>query len=319
MPLIDMPMDELKSYGGRNPRPDHFDAYWAAGLAELDQTDPDITLAPATILSKSAECFHLTFTGVGGARVYAKYLRPIGLTAPGPAVLMFHGYTANSGDWSDKLAYVSQGFTVLAMDCRGQGGQSTDPGGVSGNTLSGHIIRGLADAPERLYFRNVYLDTVQLARIAGQLPNVDANRIGALGGSQGGGLTLACAALHPAIRKAAPTYPFLCDFQRVWEMDLAKGAYEELATFFRRFDPRHERINQWFERLGYIDCQHLASRIQADVLMPIGLMDAICPPSTQMAAFNRITSRKELLVYPDFGHEHLPQASDIVFNFMADL
>ena len=160
---------------------------------------------------------------------------------------------------------------------------------------------------------------MQLARIAGQLPNVDANRIGALGGSQGGGLTLACAALHPAIRKAAPTYPFLCDFQRVWEMDLAKGAYEELATFFRRFDPRHEQIKLWFERLGYIDCQHLASRIQADVLMPIGLMDAICPPSTQMAAFNKITSRKELLVYPDFGHEHLPQASDIVFNFMADL
>jgi cephalosporin-C deacetylase len=38
-----------------------------------------------------------------------------------------------------------------------------------------------------------------------------------------------------------------------------------------------------------------------------------------MAAFNKITTRKELLVYPDFGHEHLPQASDIVFNFMSDL
>jgi cephalosporin-C deacetylase len=48
-------------------------------------------------------------------------------------------------------------------------------------------------------------------------------------------------------------------------------------------------------------------------------MDAICPPSTQMAAYNKITSRKDLLVYPDFGHEHLPQANDIVFNFMADL
>jgi cephalosporin-C deacetylase len=68
MPLIDMPLDALKSYMGTNPRPDDFDAYWDAGLAALDLTDPDITLAPATILSKSAECFHLTFTGVGGAR-----------------------------------------------------------------------------------------------------------------------------------------------------------------------------------------------------------------------------------------------------------
>ena len=66
----------------------------------------------------------------------------------------------------------------------------------------------------------------------------------------------------------------------------------------------------------------LPSNIELDDLISagvIGLMDAICPPSTQMAAFNRITSHKELLIYPDFGHEHLPQASDIVFNFMADL
>jgi len=79
MPLIDMPVDALKIYMGTNPRPDDFDAYWDAALAALDRTDADITLARANILSKSAECFHLTFTGVGGERVYAKYLRSIRL------------------------------------------------------------------------------------------------------------------------------------------------------------------------------------------------------------------------------------------------
>ena len=86
------------------------------------------------------------------------------------------------------------------------------------------------------------------------MPEVDATRVGALGDSQGGGLTLACAALEPRIKLAAPVFPFLCDYQRVWEMDLALDAYDEIRTYFRQFDPRHEREQEIFTKLGYIDC-----------------------------------------------------------------
>ena len=102
-------------------------------------------------------------------------------------------------------------------------------------------------------------------------------------------------------------------------MDLAKGAYQELATYFRQFDPLHERENEIFTKLGYIDNQHLAKRIRAEVLMSIGLMDTICPPSTQFAAYNKIISTKNLLIYPDFGHEGLPGVNDLIFKFMATL
>src|SRR5205823_2021338 len=102
------------------------------------------------------------------------------------------------------------------------------------------------------------------------------------------GLTLACAALEPRLKLAAPVYPFLCDYQRVWEMDLDVAAYDELRVYFRLFDPLHEREQQVFTRLGYIDNQHLAQRIRAEVLMAVGLMDTVCPPSTQFAAFNKI-------------------------------
>ncbi|MGV3720240.1 MAG: acetylxylan esterase, partial [Actinomycetota bacterium] len=263
--------------------------------------------------------FHLYFTGVGGARVHAKYLRPKHVREPHPAVVMFHGYSGNSGDWCDKLNYVARGYSVAAMDCRGQGGLSEDAGGVKGNTLRGHIIRGLEDAPEKLLFRQIFLDAAQLAGIVMGMPEVDAARVGATGASQGGGLTLACAALEPRIKRAAPIFPFLCDYQRVWEMDLAVSAYEELRLFFRSFDPRHEREAEIFTRLGYIDNQHLAERIQAEVLMPVGLMDAVCPPSTQFAAYNRIRSAKNLLIYPDFGHEGLPGAADSIYDFMGGL
>ena len=69
------------------------------------------------------------------------------------------------------------------------------------------------------------------------MPEVDAGRVGAMGGSQGGGLTLACAALTPTLNRIAPTFPFLCDYKRVWEMDLDVDAYAELRSYSRSFDP----------------------------------------------------------------------------------
>lgn len=320
MPLVDMPLDKLKGYEGRTPRPVDFDEYWARALAEMEATDAQVELEPYALDAPFAECFHLWFTGVGGARVHAQYLRPKNHEEPHPAVLLFHGYSGNAGDWTDKLKWVGRGYSVAALDCRGQGGLSEDVGGAWGPTLRGHIIRGLSDPnPDKLYFRNVFLDTAQLARIVMGFPEVDANRVGATGGSQGGGLTLACAALTPTLKRAAPVFPFLCDYQRVWEMDLAKGAYEELATYFRHFDPRHEREQEIFIRLGYIDNQHLAARIGAETLMLVGLMDTICPPSTQFAAYNRIAAPKEMILYPDFGHEGLPGSSDIIYEFLGKL
>ena len=318
MPVFDLPLEELQSYEGRNPRPEDFDAYWDAALDELHSTAANPVQTPHDFPSLAADCFHLEFTGVGGARIYSKLLIPKG-EGPFPAVLSFHGYAGSSGDWADKLTYVSQGFAVAAMDCRGQGGRSEDAGGVKGNTLNGHFIRGLDDAPEKLLFRSIFLDTAQLARVVMALPQVDSDRVAATGVSQGGALTLACAALEPRIRRAAPVYPFLCDYQRVWEMDLAVGAYEELRRYFRSFDPRHERKTEVFTRLGYIDVQHLAPRIEAEVLMFTGLMDTVCPPSTQFAAYNKIRSSRRMLIYPDFAHETLPGANDEIFRFFAEL
>ena len=69
---------------------------------------------------------------------------------------------------------------------------------------------------------------------------------------------------------------------------------------------------------GYIDVQHLAPRITAAVLMVTGLMDRICPPSTQFAAFNKITSTKDVVIYPDYEHEGIPGVNDRILRFFTD-
>lgn len=319
MPLIDMPLEQLYQYEGRNPRPADLGEYWERALREMMATDPQVELLPSSFQVPYAECFHLYFTGVRGARIHAKYVRPKHVQGPYPAIVSFHGYTGRSGDWSELLIYPSVGIAVFAMDCRGQGGLSEDTGAVKGTTYNGHIIRGLDSGLDDLLFRHIFLDAAQLAGIAMERTEIDPNRIGAMGASQGGGLALACASLEPRIRRVAPVYPFLSDYKRVWEMDLAKDAYQELRTYFRQFDPQHEREDAVFKRLGYIDIQHLVPRIRAEVLMAVGLMDAVCPPSTQFAAFNKIKSPKSLEIYPDYGHEPLPYFQDKTMQFMLGM
>ena len=46
MPIVDMPLEELKEYSGRNPRPADFDSYWDAGIAEMKGVDPQVELVP---------------------------------------------------------------------------------------------------------------------------------------------------------------------------------------------------------------------------------------------------------------------------------
>ncbi len=320
MPVVDKPLHELVNCTSTNPRPADFDAFWAKGLAELDALDPDVSFKDADFSVGYAKCQSMHFTGTGGARVHARVAMPKEAPKePAPALLMFHGYSGSASDWVGMLPYVAAGYTVAALDCRGQGGLSEDIVPTRGNTLHGHIIKGLDDEPEKMYYRNVFLDTALMARIVMGFDGVDEERVGSQGGSQGGALSLVCASLEPRVKRVASTFPFLCDYKRVWAMGLDQRAYTGLRDYFRRFDPRHLREDAIFERLGYIDVTHLVPRIKGEVLMAISQSDDVCPPSTQFAAYNAITAKKNYLLYPDFGHENLPGASEEMFQFLMGL
>jgi len=320
MPSLDFPLEQLKTYKGSSPKPKDFDAFWQRALNDLDNQSLDYTLEDVNFSAPGVICKHLFFTGVGGARIHCKFLRPEKVEGKIPAIAMFHGYSAHSGGWVEKLPYVYAGFAVLALDVRGQMGLSDDNLVVEGPTLRGHINRGLyGHNPENLFYRNVFLDTVQTARILMTMDFVDESRVGTTGGSQGGALSLACAALEPRIKKCVSVFPFLSDYKRTWEMDLFQGAYEELAYYIRRKDPRQLHMDEMFETLGYIDVANLAPRIKAETYMFLTLMDSTCPPSTQFAAYNNIAAKKSCEIYPNHGHEDLPESAELIYTFFKGL
>lgn len=59
----------------------------------------------------------------------------------------------SSGDWSDKVALAAEGIAVIALDVRGQGGKSQDRLVTTGGTVKGHVIRGVEDGPNNLYYK----------------------------------------------------------------------------------------------------------------------------------------------------------------------
>ncbi len=315
MAVIDMPLEELKKYKGISPFPSDFNEFWDKQLAELSLIDANVELVKADFQAPNVECFEMRFTSSRGARIFAKVARAKDISKPLPTILEFHGYTSQSRDFSALLDRAANGFAVAAMDCRGQNGKSQDVGQVDGCTFNGHIVRGLGDSPETLLFKDIFLDTAQLARVMMAFDWVDENRIATYGGSQGGALSLVCAALEPKIKQCAAMYPFLSDFKRVCELDLGAEAYIELKQHFRRCDPHHVNEDKIFETLGYIDVSNMATRIKADVLMLTTLKDDVCPPSTQFAAYNKLTCNKEMIIYHDFGHEALPKSIDEILKF----
>ena len=76
MPAVDMSLEKLKVYQGRNPRPADFDEYWDKALAEMNAIDPQPIFTPHPYGSKIADCFELRFKSTKNATIFAKFVRP---------------------------------------------------------------------------------------------------------------------------------------------------------------------------------------------------------------------------------------------------
>jgi len=130
-------------------------------------------------------------------------------------------------------------------------------------------------------------------------PAVDADRIAATGTSQGGGISLAVAALVPELALAMPDVPFLCHFRRAAEITDALP-YAELARYCK---VHRQEIDTVFRTLAYFDGMNFAARASAPALFSAGLMDPVAPPSTVYAAFNHYAGPKRMALYRFNEHE----------------
>ena len=302
--LFDFPLSELKTYQAPPTEPADFDAFWRQTLAEAEAQP----LAPRFArvdepIYRLVDVFDVTFNGWGGQPVKGWLLAPAGAAQRLPCIVSYIGYGGGRSLPVDHFAPVMAGLAHFVMDTRGQGsnwspGDTPDNAG-GGPHYPGFMTLGIED-PKTYYYRRVFTDAARAVQAAAAHERVDPARIAVMGGSQGGGIAIAAAALAgQQVKLLAADVPFLCHFRRAAEIS-DKMPYGEIAAYLKC---HRARVAQVFATLAYFDGVNFAPRISARSLVSVAVMDMVCPPSSVFAAYNRIRAPKDMRIYDFNEHE----------------
>ncbi len=303
VPQYDLPLDELRAYEPALPVPPDLEAFWTETLAEARERPLSAVFEPIDSGLVVAQTFDVTFAGFGGAPIRAWLHLPVGRPRPLPAIVEYIGYGGGRGLPHERNLWALAGYAHFVMDTRGQGsgwavGDTPDPGSGGDPSHQGWMTDGILD-PRRYYYRRVFTDAVRAVEAVRSHPAVDPARVAVLGGSQGGGITIAAAALVPDLAAAAPDVPFLCCFPRALTFS-DKDPYGEVVRYLKA----HRNHVETAERtLSYFDGAVLGRLAKVPALFSVALMDMTCPPSTVYAAYNAYGGPKEICEYPYNEHE----------------
>jgi cephalosporin-C deacetylase len=299
MALLDLPINEMREYRSSIvPAPDVRD-FWHQRLESALRLSQEPTLRRIDTPLTQIDVWDVEFSGSEGHRIRGWFLRPKGLKGDLPCLVQYIGYGGGRSLHHEWTLWPSAGWATLVMDTRGQGWADTPDPGVSGNPqVPGFITRGITDPGEQYYAR-VFVDAARAVDTARVLPGVDASRVAVGGGSQGGGIAIAAAALSEGLIGALVGVPFWCDVLRAASLTDSEP-YSEIRHYLRARPYETESVER---TLTYLDGTVMASLATAPALFEIAMMDDVCPPSTCYAAYNAWAGPKEVQEYHWGGHE----------------
>jgi cephalosporin-C deacetylase len=274
-------------------RPADFDAFWSQTLREAAEIplDESVTYSPVRSTGTVA-VYEVRYTSWQGVRVAGWYTVPRGGGTPGPALLVIPGYIS---DPPIPKRWSARGYAALSLAPRGKLGADAvvNPG------FPGLLTHHIADRHAYGY-RGCYVDVVRGLDLLRGRPEVDPDRIGVYGSSQGGGLGIVTAALRPdAVRCVVAGCPFLCGIADAPRLTHSYP-YQEITEYLR-VHPDHRALVR--ETVSYYDCVNFAPAVRAPVLVHLGLADDVCPPETGFAVHRALGGPTRLHTYPRCGHD----------------
>lgn len=301
--LTDLDEHGLLAYRSSVVDPADFDAFWADQLQHVAAYPIDVQATAVDSLLETVDVFDVQFAGYGGHPILAWLYLPKNPTEPRPGVVQYQGYGGGRGHHLESLLWSAAGYAHLMMDNRGQGssyrrGATGDPIGPSGPTIPGELTNGI-EHPAGHYYTRLYIDAVRAVDALRSCEAVDPDRVAVVGGSQGGALALAAAALREDVAAVAAHVPFLCDVRRASRITDA-APYKEIGRYLATHRDATERV---FTTLGDFDGVSMARRITAPAWLSAALMDPTCPPSTVYGAYHELAGERQIQLWEFNGHE----------------
>lgn len=271
-----------------------FEAFWNDRRAELNSVKPQFKMTLDSERSTEAVKVYLVeMRSHGNVTIRGWYTTP---KKPGryPAILGVPGYNGRPKPYVNR-----KNVATLALHPRGHG-MSKDEVDPKGGELM--YVGFDPKRPEKYIYAGMYMDCVRAVDFLASRPEIDASRIGVEGGSQGGGLSFATAALDRRIMFCAAGIPWLCDW--VGYYDTSEWPSENYPKLIAKHPGLTVKdINRV---LSYTDTMNLADRISCPVFMGVGLQDDVCPPRTSFGTYNHVRSEKSYRVYPFTKHSSRP-------------
>ena len=274
-------------------KPEDFNEFWGLVLDELSSIELNVKCEKDELRSDSeVTVYQVFYDSLDHVRISGWYSVPNTPVTGLPAILLVPGYQSDPPipkDWSAK------GYACLSVNPRGKvrSRSQFDPG------YPGLLTHRIVDKNTYSY-RGFYADAWRGIDFLLSREEVDSERIGVAGSSQGGGLTITTSAMRKEIKAASAGAPYLCGF-----MDAIKLTdtypYQEINDYLRTYPDRLEEVEG---TLAYFDGISFADQIDCPIIMNLGLQDNVCPPETGYALFETIGSKdKKLFEYEGHGHE----------------
>jgi cephalosporin-C deacetylase len=300
--LTDLDEEALAGYRSAQTLPADFDAFWADTLHAARERGRAPVAVPVESALRALRVWDVTFSGFDGQPVRAWLRMPAAGAVSDTVVVEYAGYGGGRGRPEEGLFWASAGFAHLQMDTRGQGASwsigATADDAATGPSVPGFMTRGI-QSPETFYYRRLITDAVLAVDAVRALPEVEQTRVAVTGFSQGGGLTLAAAALADDLLAAFAFVPFLTDFPRALRIT-DNDPYREIGRYLAT---RRDEQAQVERTLAYVDGVNFARRARTPLHLSAALMDPVCPPSTVYGAFHEIPGERSITLWPWNGHE----------------
>ena len=303
-----MPRVPADQYVSKVRMPEDLDRFWEDTLAETAKIplEPEVVHDPLRSTER-IDVYEVFFTSLDRVRIAGWYAVPRDREGRLPGLLQVPGYNMEP---PVPKAWANKGYAAFSVAPRGKlrSNRQFNPG------YPGLLTYSMVDRNTYSY-RGFYMDACRGVEFLLSRDEVDGDRIGVTGHSQGGGLTVSTAALRPEIKAAAAGAPYLCGYMDAIELTDAYP-YQEIADYLRMYPDRREQVE---ETLAYFDGINLAHRITCPIIVSVGLQDSTCPPETGFAMFDAIASAdKRMYAYDGHGHDaNNHEHGAIVDDFLA--
>jgi cephalosporin-C deacetylase len=289
------------------PVPDDFDEFWAQQKAQLAKVAFDAKLTPVKHADAGIECFDVQVACLGGAPVSGYVAKPKNAKPKSlPAILWVHGAGVRGSSLPN--AVTGAKANMLSMDINAHGIPNGKPGkfykDLNAGKLKNYRHTG-RESRESIYFRGMYLRLVRAIDFLTSQPEWDGRVVAVVGHSQGGGQALVAGGLDDRVTLIATGVPAICDHS-----GRAAGrinGWPKLVPTESDGKPNAKIL----QAARYVDAVNFASRCDADAIMSVGFIDAVCPPSSCYAAYNLLQGDKQIINEPLMGHaapQHIREA-----------